>query len=118
MHSAADGGKEVLPAVDVLLVGGASGLLVRQILELQAQERDLLLLRGGGFEGIQFAGLAAPVYRAVQTVLTQGVYVGGQLRIGGLHGIAALPHTVLHPLDAGGVKDIVVKILLLPNEKI
>ena len=58
---------------------------------------------------------AVPVHSAVQTVLPQGIYVGRQFRIGGRHGIGALPHTILHPLDAGGVKDVEVKVLLPPQ---
>ena len=112
--------------IDLLQLGKLGGQLLAAVIALQLIQRRrvaggqivqpvLQFLRGGGLERLQLTGQAAPVHSTVQTVLPQGVYVGGQLRVGGLHGIAALPHTILHPLDAGGVKEVEVKVLLLPQ---
>ena len=42
IHPAANGGKEVLPAIDILLVGGGPGLLIRHAAECQGPTASLL----------------------------------------------------------------------------
>ena len=112
--------------IDLLQLGTLGGQLVAGVVALQlVQSRHiagghivqpiLQLFRRGGLERFHFMAQAVPVHSAVQTVLPQGIYVGRQFRIGGRHGIGALPHTILHLLDAGGVKDVEVKVLLPPQ---
>ena len=88
----------------------------------QIVQTVLQLLRGGGFESVQFPCQGAPVHRAVQTVLPQVLYVGGDHFVLGKSGMidgytqALQDNLGLSNSDAQAVRDSFSSILAEKEE--